>query len=221
MMAGAMGRFVCVEGIDGAGKTLIAGEVVARLRAEGVNAALVSRDSVAADEGAAKRLRILTELLWGYDARDAIQRLGHRHLILLMASWFDLFHRWIVAPALAGHQVTVTDQSPCKYIARFHALGRTCADGLFDQLIAPDLVLLLGVDPALAASRKPGLKPTECGTEARNDLAAFIAFQSAVAERLRRLRNPAWREIDASAPAAIVATSAVEAVRSIIGPGTS
>jgi dTMP kinase len=159
------GQLVVFEGIDGVGKSSVAAGLVQRLRADGVNAAFVSRDVVAASAAAACRLRSLADLLWGYDPGVDLTALGDRHLILLMASWFALFDESALRPALLRHRIVVTDQSPRKYIARFLANGHEDVAPLFAGLRAADLVLHLDVDAATAAARKVSIRRTECGAK--------------------------------------------------------
>jgi dTMP kinase len=211
-----LGNFVCLEGIDGAGKTYLAQQLTEHLKNEGISALFLSRTVLPTYPAAAERMRAIANLLWEYTPEGRIQTLGDRHLILLMASWFDLFDRWVVQPALQHHQIVITDQGAYKYIARFHVKGHWYVDSLFESLTRPDRVLLLTVEPERAAMRKESYRPTECNSRVIGDRTAFVSFQELVADQLASLRDHTWVEIDANDTADIVALSALAIIRPLI-----
>ncbi|MGZ2744887.1 dTMP kinase [Burkholderia stagnalis] len=194
------GKFICLEGIDGAGKTQISIRLAALLVQRGIDAVFLSRSVAPEQSAAAVRMRILSDLLWNYHPDSGVESLGERHLILLMASWFELYHRWVIAPALKNKQVVITDQGVSKYIARFHAKGIYGVAGLFDNLISPDRVLFLALDPKVAATRKDSYRRTECNSSDVVGSDAFIGFQTSVARELYKLRKKNWFEIYADQP---------------------
>jgi len=209
------GKLVTIEGIDGAGKTSVGGALASKLREVGVDAVFVSRLSEPSNTVAATRLRALSHLLWEYPPDVDVRALGDRHLILLMASWFALFDAAVVRSALPQHRVVITDQSPNKYIARFHAKGICDVAALFQNLRRSDLALHLVVDPPVAVSRKGPLRETECGAAKTATLASFICFQQSVQHELVELRDAAWRAIDAKRDMTAVVADALDATREL------
>jgi thymidylate kinase len=210
------GRLICFEGIDGAGKTTVSNALAQRLRMEGTAAQFVSRTTVAQDSLAAERLSVLGKFLWDYPVGTDVRSLGDSHLILLMASWFHLFDRFVVRPALS-ESVVVTDFWFHKYLARFRAKQADPVDHLFHGLSKPDCVVFLAVTPDIAAKRKLSYSATEADIAAGGSKAAFIAFQTSVLEQLFALADASWRTVRSEGDFNEVLEASLAAVRNVIG----
>jgi thymidylate kinase len=217
------GGLVCILGIDGSGKTTLGKNLVAALRAEGVEAVYKDRHSSSGQPVYDKRLCVLASSLWNYDKPEELRTTGDLHLWFLFLAWLTLFDRVVIEPDLTSGRVVVTDLWWHKYAARFmlkdafpHALlGET------GQLVtSPDLLLMLRVEPAVAFARKLKLKATERGQldgfEA-DDPSAFIRYQAAVQEKMLELTSRERQVIQADCGALEVRDAALAAVRSWLG----
>ncbi|WP_437528598.1 dTMP kinase [Sorangium sp. So ce726] len=198
------GYFICLEGIDGSGKSTIGTRAAACLRDHGVDVVFVSRNTKPSDSLAAQRSTALAEMLWDYPQDVEVRRLGERHLILLMASWYQLFDQFVVRPALRAGKVVITDQWVYKYIARFRAMGAEPVESLFSGLSTPDLVVWMRIDPQLAASRRQAYKQTEANSQSTPTETTFVDFQRLVAAELTKLSTETWHAVDATATPDVV-----------------
>lgn len=192
-------RFVSIQGIDGAGKTSIARQIVENLNRKGTVVKYVHRLSVPDSHEAAERLHLIGSLLWNYPAGLKVAELGDRHLVFLMASWYHLFDKFVVVPALQRGRILITDHWVDKYLARFHVKDLGWAVGAFDSLTEPDLTLLLDVSPEVAAGRKFSYRATETNSDDRS-LGQFTDFQSKVRHQLMNACKSNWQVIDADGP---------------------
>ncbi len=201
------GFLACVQGIDGSGKSAVSRGLQASLQARKIPALLLDRHkSSGCSPFAAERLDALAEMLWRYPSDTSIRSLGDRHLIHLMAAWFHAFGECVLRSNLAQPQVVILDTWFHKYVARFSLKQEFQfdeVDALFRDIITPDLVVLLTLDPWVAWQRKITVRPTEtadttCAADSplgRGGL--FVIFQNRVQQILRRVGvEYGWREID-------------------------
>ncbi len=148
-MADAPGRFIVLEGIDGSGKSSQVATVAALLRERG-HEVVTCRDPGATAAGDAVRQILLH--------RVEIPLAPTTEMLLYMAARAQLVAE-VIAPALARGAWVVSDRFlPANVVYQGHAgsidpeairaVGRIATGG-----IAPDLVILLDVDVAVAATR--------------------------------------------------------------------
>lgn len=148
-MADAPGRFIVLEGIDGSGKSSQVGAVAALLRERGLEV-VTCRDPGATAAGDAVRQILLH--------RVEIPLAPTTEMLLYMAARAQLVAE-VIAPALARGAWVVSDRFlPANVVYQGHAgavdpeairaVGEIATGGL-----SPDLVLLLDVDVAVAATR--------------------------------------------------------------------
>lgn len=200
------GLLVCLEGIDGSGKSTVAPLLAHQLRACGISATAVDRRTPADSGLPGARLRALEQLLWGYPADANLGSLGDRHLIHLLASWFYLFERVCIGPRLEAGEVVVLDTWYHKYVARFAAKEGFApgeVESLFSTLRAPDITVVLDLPAEQAIRRKISVKRTEAdtaGVAGDSRVEQFVVFQSAVRARLlQRATAAGWAVVDAAA----------------------
>ena len=146
---GSKGRFIVLEGIDGSGKSSQVAPLVEWLRGRG-HAVVACRDPGATPAGDAIRQILLH--------RQEIPLGATTEMLLYMAARAQLVSE-VIAPALEQNAWVVSDRYlPANIVYQGHAgsidpetirsVGHVATGG-----IAPDLVLLLDLDPAAAALR--------------------------------------------------------------------
>nr|WP_230416527.1 hypothetical protein [Micromonospora tarapacensis] len=195
---------VCLEGIDGAGKTTAAAALGRRLRERGVSAVTVDRTaanfSSAYVEGHLARLRAL---IWDHPPGDPYLELGDLHWVHLQAAWYLAVGRCVVEPLLDAGTLVLTDTWTHKFLAKL-ALRPTVdfdrARSIFADVLRPDLVIRLDIDPVVAAARKPVITASEAGNhEGPVELtsAGFVAYQQRLAGVLDEFGDAAgWLTLD-------------------------
>jgi thymidylate kinase len=184
---------IAIEGIDGAGKTSTARLLQQRLAARDLRVHVLDRDTIrTGDAFIDSRLDGLRALLWPAQPEPASDPLGTHFYLYLLAAWFSALGN--IAPSLlSGHDVVVMDRSFFRVVAKAHVRGGLDVDwllSLFAAALAPDLVVLLDVEPSIAWGRRAAFKATELGrwdgfsSDAEN---SFRAYQGAIRATLKRL----------------------------------
>ncbi len=176
---GLPGTLVVLEGIDGSGRSTHARMLEDRLRYQGRG---VTRTSLATSATAAEPIR---------RARRN-PRIGPLGTALLYAA--DLAERTeqVVLPALRAGLVVIADRYAYTPMARAEARGvdRAWLEATFGFVVAPDLVILLDVDPETALARRTAeLDPYEAGSDlhlAADLRESFRLFQARLDACLRR-----------------------------------
>lgn len=167
-----MTRYVAIEGVDGAGKTTVAGEVADRLRGRGENVTLVREPG-----GTAVGEQIRALLLDGDDMAPWTEA-------LLFAAQRAQLAAEVIRPALDKGEWVVSDRT---YYSSLTYQGAARGLGI-DQVravneaglggVVPDLVVVLWLDPDAALARQD--RVDRIGGEGGG-------FQAQVAEAYRRL----------------------------------
>lgn len=167
-----MSRYLAVEGVDGAGKSAVAGAVADRLRAGGATVTLVREPG-----GTAIGEEIRSLLLDG-------QAMAPWTEALLFAAQRAQLASEVIGPALARGESVVSDRS---YYSSLAYQGAARGLGVEEVRmvneaglggVVPDLVVVLWLDPVDALARQDGVD--RIGGEG-------VAFQSRVAEGYRKL----------------------------------
>ena len=184
-MASAPGRLIALEGIDGCGKS-----TQARLLADRLGALLTF-------EPGATALGVSLRALLLDPHRPAV---AERTEALLMAADRAEHVADVVRPALERGEWVVTDRFSASTLA-YQGYGRGLDLGDLTLLIewatgglAPDLTVLVAVDPALGAARRSG--SVEDRMEAAGD-----GFRQRVADGYRQLAgrgDTPWLVVDGS-----------------------
>lgn len=149
-MSGAAGRFVCLEGIDGAGKSSHLAPIAARWRARGLEVVQTREPGGTA----------LAEALRGLVLHEPMDALTEA--LLLFAARRDHLAK-LIEPALARGAVVLCDRFTDATFA-YQGAGRGFDGGVLrtleawvqarpDGLRQPDLTLWFELDPAVAAKR--------------------------------------------------------------------
>jgi dTMP kinase len=197
------GRLVTVEGLDGAGKTTLAGGLAAALRERGLHVdALREPGGV----GLAERLRALV--------RDPALAVAPRAEALVFAAARAQLVAERVEPALAAGRWVLLDRfvdSSLAYQGAARGLGMEAVamlNAFATGGLRPDRTLLLRVAPGVGRERLAGRGGTPDRLEAEDE--AFFARVAAGYDELAA-RDPARvRVLDAARPPAEVLAAALD-----------
>lgn len=199
------GFFICFEGTDGSGKSTIARLVYERIRSpQGRVVFLEKNRPTLGAPYAAFHMAKIREILWEYDPDAPLGLLGDSHWLHLIAAWFQAVYHSAILPLVNEGKIVIVDSWHYKYAARFALKGGEIADlssTVFGSIPKPNRVVLLDVDPAVAAERKGNdLKASESGqldgVAANNRREGFISYQATVRDMLFASKNDSWARID-------------------------
>lgn len=221
------GRFLVLEGPDGAGKTTLAASLaecsyetaITGLAKPGPPATaerprplvFAPRRQVSGTSAQSARLmEHLATMLWhSGDPPD----LPDAFWVGLQAAWFIAHGETVVTPLLdAGHDV-ITDGWIYKFCSKLLLQGyaQPDLDVTFSRVRVPDAVILLSADPAALYDRRRHFRPAELGMHAgykELNRATFIDYQRAGLEHLHGYAATDSWQVAALDPAADPATSA-------------
>ncbi|MFG1676356.1 hypothetical protein [Micromonospora sp. NPDC049282] len=205
--ASTSGLFICLEGIDGAGKTTAVGYVVEALRRRATPAVVFDKKRTQFGSDYVRRhARELRALIWEHPADDPYLELGDMHWVYLQAAWYSAAAHCAIRPMLETGQVVVTDTWTYKFLAKLAMrpdVDVTAAAMVFDGIPQPDLVVRLALDPLTAATRKATFGISEAGNhEGAVALTreAFVGYQRRLAEVLDRWTDErGWTPLDVNA----------------------
>jgi dTMP kinase len=203
-MAG--GLLITIEGIDGAGKSTLAGALLEALRSRAIAAQLVREPGGVA----------LSERLRAMLADPELHLAPQTEALLYAAARAQLVQE-LLAPALAEDTVLVLDRfadSSLAYqgagrglgIEQVRALNEFATAGL-----APDRTLLLALPPGLARERLAA----EGGRPERLEREPYEFFEEVAAayEQLAQAEPERFAVLDATAPAQDVLAAALDALK--------
>ena len=196
------GKLITIEGLDGAGKTTLAVELEAELRARGVDVRLLREPG---GVPAAERVRALV--------KDPALRIGARAEALLYAAARAQLVEEAVRPLLAAGTWVLLDRfvdSSLAYQGAGRGLGIEAVRAINEFAIAgliPDRTLLLRLDPALGRARLRAREQPTDRLEAEQE--EFFARVEAAYAALAAAAPGRIRTIDAAAPPEAVRRSAL------------
>jgi dTMP kinase len=197
-------QFIAFEGNDGSGKSTTAKLVADRLRDEGHDIFFLDKNCPTFQSGyAAYHMGKIREILWDYDNDAPLEVLGDRHWIDLIAAWFHGLENCVVMPQLERGRTVIADGWVAKYLARFLLKDREtaeCANAVFSNVMVPDAVIFLDVEPQIAFDRKTSTKRSERGELERASKTSntFVDYQNSVREKLLSIADDSWTYIETS-----------------------
>jgi dTMP kinase len=182
------GREITVVGIDGAGKSTLAGRLHDALNAAGHEAILVGKHTtdVPMDAELSAYVDQLNALVYRREARVA-QACGDHYWLLALAAWYTLQDKLVIQPALASGTHVILDNAHHKILARYAVnpdVSTDLAEQVFAHLTEPDIVFFLRISARDALARKGEFSSLETGHSggAADD---FIRYQDVVLAQLR------------------------------------
>jgi dTMP kinase len=185
-MTRPVGRFIVVEGPDGAGKTMLVGALAERIRAAGQDPVVIREPG---GTRAAEALR--QELL---DRERAFQPLTE--LLYLTAARADLVHH-VIRPALASGRIVLSDRfdlSTRAYQMAGRGLSRETVE-LFNQAatggLTPDLTIIIDVPARVGMERQLAAGKRQDRLDLEDE-----AFQARVVAAYLAANGPAVRHLD-------------------------
>lgn len=203
------GRFVVLEGLDGAGTTTQAARLAAALRRAGRRVVL-TREPSGGPIG-----RLLRRALRGQLRMRAHSELSEAALALLFAADRVDHLASTIQPALAGGWVVVSDRYVLSSLAyQGRVLDLAWVEAINAQAPAPDLTLFLDVEPRTAAGRRArrgGRR--ERFEDARTQVAVAQAYEAVVR---RKARSHHILRLDGEQPVDVVADQVRLAVASLL-----
>lgn len=209
--ASRKGRFIAIEGVDGAGKGVQSRQLLQSLREAGIDAILTREPGGAPGAEEIRRLLVTGEA----DKWDAMTEL----LLINAARRNHLQHT--IWPALAAGRWVISDRyadSTRAFQGFAGGLDLALIDGLHRSVTAdfnPDLTLVLDLAPELSLERTRARGDSEDRFEKKG-----LAYQQRVGEGFRALaaRSPATHVlIDASGSVEEVAARVLRAVTARLG----
>jgi dTMP kinase len=203
------GRLITIEGLDGAGKSTLAGGLLDALQAHGIDVVLLREPGGVA---AAERVRTLV--------KDPDLRVGARAEALLYAAARAQLVEEALAPALAAGRWVLLDRfvdSSLAYQGAGRGLGIEpvrAVNAFATGGLTPDRTLLLRIDPGLGRARQDGRGEAPDRLEREHD--DFFAAIAAAYDALAAAEPQRIRVLDASAAAPEVLAQALAALEDLL-----
>ncbi|WP_406279178.1 aminotransferase class I/II-fold pyridoxal phosphate-dependent enzyme [Nocardia sp. NBC_00881] len=210
--SGRSGRFIALEGPDGAGKTTLAAQLAEidydtaldRLASVGTGQGLVfvSRRQISRTSAyAAALMEHLSTMLW-HSGDDPV--LSDGFWASLQAAWFTAHSETVIAPLLASGFDVLVDGWLGKFSAQLvsQSFTESALEVVFERVLKPDAVVLLATDPAAAYDRGREFRASELGMHTGLDghelgRDSFITYQTRTADTLGLFaQRRGWRVVD-------------------------
>jgi dTMP kinase len=206
----ARGRFITIEGIDGAGKSTLAAGLADALAGRGIEASLLR------EPGGVRTAERIRELV-----HDPGATIGARAEALLYAAARAQLVDEALEPLLAAGRVVLLDRFVDSSLA-YQGAGRDLGIGPVRDInafatggLAPDRTLLLRIDPSLGRARsvKRGAPPDRLEQQPDD----FFERIAAAYDELARSEPGRIRVIDADQPPPAVLSDALAAIEDLLG----
>ncbi|MDC0707104.1 dTMP kinase [Stigmatella sp. ncwal1] len=205
------GRFIVLEGLDGAGTTTQAERIAAALRAEG-RSVLTTREPSDGPIGTMIRQALTGRLVLPQGAGP----LAPETLALLYAADRTDHLKARVLPALEAGQIVLSDRYVLSSLAyQGEALAMAWVEAVNGHAVPPDLTLFVHVSPAVAARRRAARGAAKELFE-EDTLQRRIARQYEQAIRRRESQESIVR-IDGEQSVEAVTEAALVEIHSVLG----
>jgi len=165
------------EGIDGSGKTSISKMVVSKMQSKCSIHWYEKSSDVFPNNYVNDQMRTLKKLLWPDDDGSNHKILGDLYWLFLTAAWFSVLNKCRNDEFQSTDELVVYDSWYYRFVAKFCNKGfdRKWLMSLFSNVVEPNLVILLDIDPKMAWERRTKFKEPEMG---RSDGLVGDKFQS-------------------------------------------
>jgi dTMP kinase len=205
----ARGTLITIEGIDGAGKSTLAGTLTDALAGRGVQATLLR------EPGGVRTAERIRELV-----RDPEAAIGARAEALLYAAARAQLVEEALEPLLGDGRVVLLDRFVDSSLA-YQGAGRELGIDAVAAInafgtggLVPDRTLLLRIDPAAGRARSTQRGTPPDRLEQQPD--AFFARIAAAYDALARSDGDRIRVIDADQPPSAVLRDALAAIEDLV-----
>lgn len=203
------GRLVTIEGLDGAGKTTLAGGLLDALSARGVDVVSLREPGGVA---AAERIRALVMdpgLQIGARAEALLYAAARAQLVEEALEPLLATGRWVLLDRFADSSLAYQGAGRAIGIEAVRAVNRFATGDL-----TPDRTLLLRIEPALGRARLDGRGGARDRLEREPD--AFFAAIATAYDELAAAEPQRFRALDASADAPTVLAAALAALEDLL-----
>lgn len=190
------GKFVILEGIDGAGKTTLSQIVCEQMGIRNIARKSVSQIFPFVDSQMLKH----KELLWT-ETGEYDHVLPTTYWIHLQAAWHILSAEFVVKPVLEQGIHVLMDGWYYKLMARLWLQGedRDFVQNSFSKIMEPDYVILLNVDYDATFERKTAFRAYEYGKfkdgRVNENKSSFIQYQRGTFCELQKMKKDNWSEL--------------------------
>ncbi|MCL2606762.1 MAG: hypothetical protein FWD93_05740 [Coriobacteriia bacterium] len=202
-----MGLFVCIEGIDGSGKSTVANQVCEILNQSQANSAcLLDRKNTEYDsEYLSSLMTDFKNVLWKEGIGKPVREVTDHGWLFFHAAWYTIVAANTLPRRLETYEYVLMDGWIYKIMSRFMAKGDFDTDlvsRIFEHLPRGDKIFFLEASPAICYERKTSFTDAEIGEnegisgEVKD---RFISYQAKVLECYKALSvQNNWQTVDAS-----------------------
>ena len=196
--------FVCIEGIDGAGKTSVSETVNTLLWEKGIKSIKISKKDIHYKSSyLSLTMHSLKQILWDQIKNEPIYEVTNSGWLFLHAAWYTIMWNNMIQELLTQYEVVLIDGWCYKLMCRFltkENFDKNIVYHVFDELMQGDLVFLLDVHPEICFSRKNSFTCSEMGLHEQmkgSKKERFINFQLLVREEYIKLAmSKKWKIIN-------------------------
>ena len=194
--------FINIEGVDGVGKTTLAGNMKSMLESMGLRVLFFSKKDMLLSNDIDDRLGEFRKLIW-FSNKNNSHSISQYHRFLTIAAMYEL-----VTPTLKNmitqkvYDFIITDGWYFRHIAKTSLrteLDVVFLSGILKHVLVPDLTLFLDLQPEFIWSRRDRWEEHEIGRwdgYSGDEKQNFIAYQIEVSNKLKSLLAGNWTILD-------------------------
>lgn len=198
-----MGKFVCLEGIDGSGKTTLTTMVAERLCKAGFSCCCISKKSTEfGSPYISNIMRNFKKILWNEGVGNPVYEVTDHGWLFFHAAWYTIMSQNLIPELLAEFDYVIIDGWFYKIMCRFMAkeeFDKELLEKVFCHLPKGDIVIMLDVQPDICYQRKQCFNDAEIGENEHFEGTVkerFVNYQNNVREQyLSVAKNNHWHVV--------------------------